>query len=308
MARVIISRRAWLSAASVIGAAGAFEALSLGGAFDHRDAPRVSDNSMWRSAFMRIERLGDYVNGVCPIGHSTNLMVIKGTRVLTDPWFYDPADGLLCHDEGPAVLPEDMGPLHAIFISHNHGDHFDKSALDRLDKTAKVLTTTEGVAKSVRRLGYTDIVTLPAWASVTIGKAELVLVPSFHSPHSLGLVLRNDQGKDGIYFASDTAFSDSLREITDRLQPRLAILPVDGAKTRFFSRRVMNIEEAMAATRLLQVRRVVPSHDGARPCGWFAERMKFRVPDASAQFAKRVRLEMPGVLCLLPKPGDFVRV
>jgi L-ascorbate metabolism protein UlaG (beta-lactamase superfamily) len=305
---VAISRRTWLGAASLVGVAGAWQTLSLAGVFDHRYGARATDHSLWRSTFTRLERLGEYVNGMCPIGHSTNLMVIKGVRVLTDPWFFDPAEGTLCHEPGPAVLPEDIGPLHGIFISHDHGDHFDSSALKRLDRTAKVMTASYGVANTVRRLGYRDVVTLRAWESVRLGKAELIAVPASHSTQELGLVMRNELGKDGIYFAADTGFSDVFATIAQRYQPRMAILPVNGARTRWCSRKVMNVDEAMRAARMLGVRRVVPSHDGSQPCDWLSAQLRFETPKASETFAARVRTELPGVLCITPKPGDFVRV
>jgi L-ascorbate metabolism protein UlaG (beta-lactamase superfamily) len=291
-----------------VGAAGVWEALSLAGAFDHRYTARVSDHSLWRSTFTRLERLGEYVNGVCPLGHSTTLLVIKGIRILTDPWFFDPAGGALCHDPGPAALPEDLGPLHGIFISHEHGDHFDTSALKRLDRTAKVMTASYGVANAARQLGYVDVVTLRPWEPVRIGKAELIAVPSAHGVTAQGLVMRNDEGKDGIYFAGDTAFSSVFETIARRYQPRLAILPVDGARTRFCSRHVMDVNEALAATRILGVRRVVPSHDGTVPCDWLAAQLRFKIPKASETFTNRIRKELPGVLCIASKPGDFVRV
>lgn len=291
-----------------MGAAGVWKALSLTGVFDHRYAARAADHSLWRSTFTRLERLGEYVNGVCPIGHSTNLLVIRGVRVLTDPWFFDPAEGVLCHENGPAALPEDVGPLNGIFISHDHGDHFDPGALKRLDRTAKVMTPSNEVAMAARRLGYTDVVTLKAWDTLRLGSAELIAVPASHGMTELGLVMRNDQGKDGIYFAADTGFSSVLQTIGQRYQPRLAILPVDGARTRFQSRRVMNIDDALAAARLLGVRRVIPGHDGSQPCDGFGAQLRLQIPKASETFAARVRKELPGVLCVVSKPGDFVRV
>jgi L-ascorbate metabolism protein UlaG (beta-lactamase superfamily) len=291
-----------------VGAAGVWEALALTGVFDHRYAARASDHSLWRSTFMRLERLGEYVNGVCPIGHSTNVLVIRGVRVLTDPWFFDPAEGVLCHENGPAALPEDLGPLHGIFISHDHGDHFDTGALKRLDRTAKVMTASYQVAIAARRLGYTDVITLKPWETLRMGAAELIAVPGSHGTGQLGLVMRNDQGKDGIYFAADTGFSPVLQTIGQRYQPRLAILPVNGAHTRFKSRRVMDVGEALLAARQLGVRRVIPGHDGSQACDWFGALLRSEIPQASETFAARVRKELPGVLCVVPKPGDFVRV
>lgn len=305
---VAISRRTWLSAASLVGAVGAWGTLSLAGVFDHRYTARAADHSLWRSTFTRLERLGEYVNGMATIGHSTNMLVIKGVRVLTDPWFFDPAEGVLCHTDGPAALPEDIGPLHGIFISHDHADHFDASALKRLDRTAKVMTASYGVANEVRRLGYTDVRTLHPWEAVRLGKAELIAVPSDHSTKALGLVMRNDLGKDGIYFAGDTGYSSVFETIAQRYQPRLGILPVDGARTRLCSRKVMNVDEALVAVRVLGVRRVVPSHDGSKPCDWLSAQLRSYTPKASETFAARVRKELPGVLCIVPKPGDFVRV
>lgn len=302
-----INRRLWIGAASLLGAAGLAEALKLAGAFDHRSTARVSERSGWRGTFMRFERLGQYVNGVGYVGHSTNVMVIKGVRVMTDPWFFDPAFGSLVHAPGPAALPEDIGPLDVIAISHGHPDHFDRDGLDRLDKRAKIVAPNTSLARSAARLGFKETHVLRPWESLRVRDAELTAVPAVHDTDEVGFVLRNDKGADGIYFAGDTAFNDALREIAERLQPHLAILPVDGARVRPFGVASMNVTQAIQATRVLGVRRVIPGHDAAVHTDPLAERLMPRPTGASAEFAKRVRQELPGVLCIIPKPGDFVR-
>jgi L-ascorbate metabolism protein UlaG (beta-lactamase superfamily) len=57
------------------------------------------------------------------LGHSTVLVDIDGVRVLTDPLLGHLA--LAIRRQVPAVPPETLVDLSAVFISHGHLDHLD---------------------------------------------------------------------------------------------------------------------------------------------------------------------------------------
>jgi L-ascorbate metabolism protein UlaG (beta-lactamase superfamily) len=305
---VSIRRRSLIGAASVVGAAALVESISLAGVFDHRVTARVAESSLWRSTFMRFERLGVNVNGVGYVGHSTNVIVVNGIRVLTDPWFYDPARGSLVHRVGPAALPEDIGPLDAICISNNRGDSFDRRALDQMDKSAHVLVPTEPMARSVRRLGYSKVQVLEPWEELRLDKAVITGVPSLLDTEAMGIVVGGDPPAHPIYFSGPTALGDVMREVAERLAPKLAILPVDGSRTWPKRRWVMDPDEAIEATRRLKTRKVMPCNDDAAYSDYLvAYFLGRKVHKAREVFARKAAQQLKDVICYLPRSGDFVR-
>ena len=80
------------------------------------------------------------------VGHSTFLIQTGGVNLLTDPVWSDRAGpyGLLGPKRAtpPALRIEDLPPLDAILLSHNHYDHLDLTTLSRLARThaCEVLT------------------------------------------------------------------------------------------------------------------------------------------------------------------------
>lgn len=68
------------------------------------------------------------------------LAELGGARILMDPWLAGPcqANGWW-HLPPSAAMPEALGPIDYITISHVHDDHFHLPTLERLPKTATVI-------------------------------------------------------------------------------------------------------------------------------------------------------------------------
>src|SRR5215831_17398082 len=68
------------------------------------------------------------------IGGPTALIEAGGFRLLTDPTFDAPGEYNLPHvtlkkTSGPALTAEQIGPVHAVLLSHDqHADNFDHAA------------------------------------------------------------------------------------------------------------------------------------------------------------------------------------
>src|SRR5829696_2579883 len=76
------------------------------------------------------------------VGTATVLVRYGGFTLLTDPNFLHAGDhvhlgyGLRSRRlTNPAVEIEDLPPLDLVVLSHLHGDHFDRVAEEKLDKT-----------------------------------------------------------------------------------------------------------------------------------------------------------------------------
>lgn len=300
--RRALSRRTLLTGAAAVGAGLlGLESLSLDGRFDHRRALVTSGAARFRAS---LARAGE-ASGVIHVGHSTHLLCVKGKRLLTDPWFYDPAFGSLEHSPAPAVAPEGLGPLDAILVSHDHPDHADLRALDRMgDKSrSEVLVATQELALRIKGLGFSSVHVLAVGEKFALGDIDIFGVPAVHDVVEIGFVV------DDIYFAGDTRLTDELPGIRERYRPRLALLPVDGTRIRTGGKWVMTPEDAVSAAQILGVSRVIPSHAEAR---FFDPLVKHvlatTIVEPGRKFAELVTRTLPTVTCTVPQPGEWVPV
>src|SRR4051794_29795596 len=70
------------------------------------------------------------------IGHASFLIQVAGLNILTDPVFSERASPVSFSGpkrvNPPGIAFEDLPPIHAVLITHNHYDHLDLDALGRL--------------------------------------------------------------------------------------------------------------------------------------------------------------------------------
>jgi L-ascorbate metabolism protein UlaG (beta-lactamase superfamily) len=296
---VKIGRRALLAGGGTLIGATALEAASLRGTFDHRSAEATASEA-WTAA---LGALGDA--SVVHVGHSTHLVCMAGVRMLTDPWFYDPAFGALSHAAGPAVMPEAIGELDAILVSHDHPDHADLRAMDRLDKRATVLVATSDLAARLRDRGFSNVHALVPNDAVTIGAVTITATEAVHDVTEIGFAI--EHAGQCVYFAGDTRLFDGIAAIGERFHPRLAILPVDGTRIAGATLAVMTPDDAVIAATQLGARAVMSSHADA----YFSDRLAgtflaTTVDGANARFAAAMARALPRVPCVTPRPGEMI--
>lgn len=302
----VLTRRLLLAGAATGLGLGALEAASLNRVFDFRSA-RATAKARYEAASKALDDPAAAEGTAIHIGHSTHLLSVAGVRAITDPWFFDPAFGALAHVAGPAVLAEDVGPLGCVLITHDHADHADPKALDRLDKRAVAVVATDDLAARLRRLGYREVLVLRAWESTSIGRATVTAVPGKHDIYEVGYVL-SGAGRS-IYFAGDTRLHEDLPAIAERLGPTMAILPVDGTRLRGDPLHVMTPDDAVEAARTLRVRAVMPSHADAELSDPFVEAfVATTIRGASALFGQAMARALPAVRCDVPAPGEAVPI
>ncbi len=300
------TRRRALAAALAGAAAGAVEVLSLRGRFDH--AALLPPSARERFAASR-DALGSSpelsLGALVHVGHSTHLLAVAGARLLTDPWFYDPAFGALSHVRGPATLPESIGDLDALLVTHDHADHADMRAIDRLDKRALAIVATDDLAARVKALGFADVTVLRPWETRTVGRARVTAVPAQHDVYEVGYVVEGAGRR--VYFAGDTRLFDGLQEIAERLRPSAAILPVDGTRVRTGGLHVMTPDDAVIAAERLGVELAMPSHAEAYLSDTLARvALATVIEGAGGKFAQAMAMALPKVRCVVPESGALV--
>lgn len=211
------------------------------------------------------------------VNHSTLLLQTEGCNLLTDPiWSHRASPvsfaGPQRHRD-PGLRLEDLPRIHAILVSHNHYDHFDKPTLRKLwQRDHPVVFCPLGVAKALRRIGFREIVEKDWGQSVKWGPFQVHCVPAQHfasrTPFDrnrtlwCGWLLESASGN--IYFAGDTGFGTFFQDIGMRFAPlRLALLPIGAFAPEWFMGPVhMTPEQAVEARRILQAATAVATHHG----------------------------------------------
>lgn len=302
-----ITRRRAIAGTSVV-AAGALTGLeyaSFTGRFDHRTRKLPSYEAGMRFGESVASLPKQKEAALVHLAHSTHLLWFAGTRFLTDPWFYDPAFGALRHEVAAPAAPEELGALDAILVTHDHADHADLRAMDRMDKRAIVVVATIDLAAKVRALGFGDVSVLAPWEKRRIGGATVTAVPALHDIYEIGYVLRG--GERSVYFAGDTRLHPDLPAIAERLAPDVAILPVDGTRLTGGNMHVMTPADAVAAAKTLKVKTVIPTHAEAEFSDPIAEHLlASTVARARFVFGEEAARALAGVRCVVPQAGELV--
>jgi L-ascorbate metabolism protein UlaG (beta-lactamase superfamily) len=216
------------------------------------------------------------------VNHSTVLLQQRGSNILTDPMWSERASPL--SRIGPrrrrkqGVSWEDLPPIDAVLISHNHYDHLDLPTLRRLaDRGDSTFIVPAGVARLLRSGNIGPAHEVDWGESLSLPGFTLHCVPALHFSRR-GIYDRNttlwcgyviECGERLIYFAGDTAFGNHFAQIRERFgSPHLALLPIGAYEPRWFMSPVhMTPEEAVRAHEILAARTSIAIHHGTFQLG-----------------------------------------
>jgi L-ascorbate metabolism protein UlaG (beta-lactamase superfamily) len=213
------------------------------------------------------------------VNHATVLLQLDGVNVLTDPIWSDRCSPVSWvgprRHRAPGLRFEDLPPIDAVVLSHNHYDHMDVPTLRRLARAFPRVRVFAGLGNAtfLRSKGLHNVTEVDWWQELPLSAAvTLVSVPAQHfSSRGLrdrdgtlwtGYAFRSSAGLS--YFAGDTGYSPHFRQIRERLGPvRLAVLPIGAYRPEWFMDPVhVSPHQAVRAAQDLEAELSVPMHYG----------------------------------------------
>jgi L-ascorbate metabolism protein UlaG (beta-lactamase superfamily) len=213
------------------------------------------------------------------VGGPTVLIEVGGWRLLTDPTFDPPGRKYnfgwgtsSVKLAGPTIPADQLGPIDAVLLSHDHHD-------DNLDAAGRALLPSAGVvvttAAGAKRLGG-QARGLENWARTRLTAPErpaieVTATPCRHGPplshpivgDVIGFALGWEGQEHGVLWISgDTVLYDGVRQVADRLQVDTAILHLGGVRFPVTGplRYTLTAHEAVELCRLVHPRQVIPIH------------------------------------------------
>ncbi|HEX2882530.1 MAG TPA: MBL fold metallo-hydrolase, partial [Polyangiaceae bacterium] len=211
-------------------------------------------------------------------GHSSLLVEIDGERLLLDPVWGERCSPL--RFMGPArfhpapIALNDLPPVSAVLISHDHYDHLDYPTILQLNALGTRFVVPLGVGAHLEYWGVptSRIEELEWWQSTKVGSVELVATPARHfSGRSLVMADRDQTLWSGwamlgsthrAYYSGDTALFPTFREIGDRLGPFDASMIEVGAYNQLWADVHLGPEQALEAHAMVRGGVLFPVHWG----------------------------------------------
>lgn len=206
------------------------------------------------------------------LGHASVLLRVDGVTLLVDPVLAGGIPGARRRLTAPGLTPEQLPPIDAVLISHDHYDHLDDPTIRRLPRETRVLVGA-GSRPWFARRGFDDVTELDWWDAVDVGGVRVEFVPAHHwsrrGPFDTcrrlwgGWAVTAADGRTVVH-AGDTGYGPFLARIGARFDDvAVAVLPVGAYAPRRLLRGVhMDPAEAVRAAADLGAARMVPVHWG----------------------------------------------
>jgi L-ascorbate metabolism protein UlaG (beta-lactamase superfamily) len=211
------------------------------------------------------------------VNHSTVLLQQRGYNILTDPIWSERTSPLSWvgprRRRKPGVSLENLPPIDAVLISHNHYDHLDLPTLRWLAARANATFVVPArVARLLHAKNVVPVLELDWGESLPLPGFTIHSVPALHSS-SRRIYDRNRTLWCGyviecreriVYFAGDTAYGGHFAQIREEFgSPHLALLPIGAYEPRWFMSPIhMSPHEAIQAHEILGARTSIAIHHG----------------------------------------------
>jgi L-ascorbate metabolism protein UlaG (beta-lactamase superfamily) len=251
------------------------------------------------------------------LGHSTVLLKLNGAYWLTDPVFSERASPVQWAGpkrfHAPPIGIDELPPLQAVILSHDHYDHLDHAAILKLAPKVGVFVTPLGVGDRLIAWGVdpAKVRQLDWWDETQVQGVRLVATPAQHfSGRGLrdedktlwaSWVIATDELK--VFFSGDTGYHAGFKTIGERFGPFDVTLMETGAYNPQWADVHMQPEQTLQAHLDLKGRWLMPVHNGTFDLAMHAwdepfERIQAlaaarQVPLATPEMGERLSLKTP---------------
>ena len=211
-------------------------------------------------------------------GHSTFLIDLDGVRLLVDPMMGNtpspvPPIGGKRFSKGLPLEIDELPPVDAIVLTHDHYDHLDYKSIRRLKKQVQRYIVPLGLGAHLMRWGIPEeqITELNWHESAEVGPVTLTLTPTHHySGRNLndrfqtlwgGWVLLGTTQR--LYISGDGGYGPHFKEIGKQYGPFDLAMIECGQYSRFWRHNHLFPEQSALVGQEVGARLVMPIHWGA---------------------------------------------
>lgn len=239
------------------------------------------------------------------LGHSTVLVDLDGVRVITDPLLGHLAAGAV-RRQVPAVPPDTLGDLAAVFISHGHWDHLDLASLRALPGRPMLIVPT-GLGRIVAKAAHGIVHEVRVGDRLQVGN---LMIEAVHAEHgrrrslfttaegALGILIA---GSASVYFGGDTDLFPEMRELAGRVD--VALLPIGGWGPRL-GRGHLDPRRAAEAAARISPTVAIPIHWGTLYPFGLRRAAGYRFDGPGEAFRDAVAARAPDVDVRVLRPGE----
>ena len=215
-------------------------------------------------------------HSVYRLGHSTLLLKLRDRFWITDPVFAERASPVQWAGpkrfHQPPISLDQLPPIEAVILSHDHYDHLDYHAVRKLADKAKYFLTPLGVGDTLINWGIdaSKIRQLDWWQGTEVEGIQFVATPSQHFS-GRGLFDGNStlwaswvmiDGDTRIFFSDDSEYFDGFKRIGEQYGPFDLTLMETGAYNVDWPHVHMQPEQTLQAHLDLKGRWLLPIHNG----------------------------------------------
>lgn len=207
-------------------------------------------------------------------GHSSTLVEIDGYRILTDPIWSERSSPFSWIGPkrwyAPLVSFDELPPVDAVVVSHDHYDHLDKKTILLLNDKDTRFIVPLGVGAHLEDWGIpkSKITELDWWESASFGKFKIVCTPARHAS---GRTLTDKDehlwagyaligAEHRVYYSGGTGLFPAMRDIGTKYGPFDLTMIEIGQYNQAWPDWHIGPEQAVIAHKLVNGKKMLPVH------------------------------------------------